>query len=573
MRHEALTTPIYPARRLFVLGLFVLAMLGLLVRAVDLQVFKREFLQGQGDARHLRVVSTPAHRGMIVDRNAEPLAISTPVDSIWVNPQEAAAARETLPALARLLGMSRDDLFNRLAQRSQREFVYLRRHVNPDLARQVMALQIPGVSLQREYRRYYPMGEVAAHVLGFTNIDDRGQEGLELGFDEWLAGVPGARRVIRDRLGRAVDDVENIRSPRPGKTLTLSLDRRLQYLAYRELKSAVAAHNAVSGSVVIMDPHTGDVLAMVNQPAYNPNNRKGLRSGVYRNRAVTDVFEPGSTIKPLALAAAMKTGRYTPTTLVDTTPGLLRVGSHTIRDVRNYGAIDLTTVIRKSSNVGASKIALSLEPKQLWSFYTALGLGRTTGSGFPGESAGVMTDSSSWSEVERATLAFGYGLSVTPLQLAQAYSAFANDGVVPQAGFLKDREGASGQRVMSALIARETRMMLEQVVRPGGSGTRAAVRGYRVAGKTGTARKSSVGGYVDDRYVAVFAGLAPVSDPQLVVVVMINEPRRGGYYGGVVAAPVFSRVMSESLRLLDVPPDDLHELQAGVAEPAAEVAG
>lgn len=542
-------------RRGLILGLFAFGMLVLLARAFDLQVLKRDFLQGEGDARHQRVVAIPAHRGMITDRNGEPLAISTPVDSVWANPQETALAREQLPRLARLLGLDLDELQRRLAERADREFVYLQRHINPDLAREVMALGVPGVSLQREYRRYYPMGEVAAHVLGFTNIDDRGQEGLELAYDSWLSGQPGAKRVIRDRLGRVVEDVEQLRAPRPGKSLRLSLDRRVQYLAYRELKAAVQAHAARSGSVVVLDAATGEILAMVNQPAYNPNTRKGLRGELYRNRAVTDVFEPGSTIKPFTIAAALEAGRYDPSSLIDTAPGFYRVGGHTIRDARNYGTIDLGTVIMKSSNVGASKIALSLEPERLWSIFSRVGFGQVTASGFPGEAAGVLTDPRRWRELERATLAFGYGLSVTPLQLAQAYAVLAADGLHHPTRFVAEADAPPAERVMSASTARQVRAMLEGVVSPGGTGRRAAVAGYRVAGKTGTVRKVGAGGYTEDRYVAVFAGMAPASHPRLVTVVMINEPRTGGYYGGEVAAPVFSRVMSGALRLLDIPPD------------------
>lgn len=555
-------TPIYKMRRALVLGVFALGMLVLVARAVDLQVLKQDFLQGQGDARHLRVVSMPAHRGMITDRNGEPLAISTPVDSVWANPQELPLADPRLARLARLLELDQDELMRRLAARGDREFVYIRRHVSPELAQQVQALDLPGVALEREYRRYYPMGEVAAHVVGFTNIDDRGQEGLELAYDEWLAGVPGAKRVIKDRLGHTIENVEALRAPRAGKPLALSIDRRVQYLAYRELKLAVQANGARSGSIVVMDPLTGEILAMVNQPAFNPNTRRDLRGELYRNRAVTDVFEPGSTIKPFTIAAALEAGRYRPASQVDTAPGYFRVSGHTIRDIRNYGLIDLGTVIQKSSNVGASKIALSLEPEELWSLYTHVGFGRITGIGYPGESAGVMSDYSRWREVERATLAFGYGLSVTPLQLAQAYCTIAADGMLTEPSFVRRDEPAPHHQAMSEGTARQVRAMLEDVVGPGGTGNRASVDGYRVAGKTGTVRKSTVGGYVEDKYLAVFAGMAPASNPRLVVVVMINEPSRGEYYGGHVAAPVFSNVMGGALRLLNIPPDDLPALQA-----------
>jgi cell division protein FtsI (penicillin-binding protein 3) len=549
-------------RRGFVLGLFALGMVVLVARAVDLQVLKKDFLQGQGDARHLRVVSMPAHRGMITDRNGEPLAISTPVDSVWANPQELPLADARLARLARVLDLDPDELMRRLASRGDREFVYIKRHVSPELAQQVKALDLPGIALEREYRRYYPMGEVAAHVVGFTNIDDRGQEGLELAYDEWLAGVPGAKRVIKDRLGHIIENVEALRAPRAGKSLALSIDRRVQYLAYRELKLAVQAHGARSGSVVVMDPLSGEILAMVNQPAFNPNTRRDLRGELYRNRAVTDVFEPGSTMKPFTIAAALEAGRYEPASFIETTPGYFRVSGHTIRDARNYGRIDLGTVIQKSSNVGASKIALSLEPEDLWSLYSRVGFGRITGVGYPGESAGVMSDYSRWREVERATLAFGYGLSVTPLQLAQAYCAIAADGRMPEPSFVRRDQPAPRHEAMSVQTARQVRAMLEDVVSPAGTGSRAIIEGYRVAGKTGTVRKSTAGGYADDRYLAVFAGMAPASQPRLVVVVMINEPTGEEYYGGHVAAPVFRNVMAGALRLMNIPPDDLPALQA-----------
>lgn len=550
-------------RRWFVLGLFALGTLALLGRAVDLQVVDRDFLQGQGDARQQRVVEIPAHRGDIEDRNGEALGISTPVDSVWANPQEAMLARDRLGKLAEVLGLDQDELYRKLAERADREFVYIKRHVNPDLAREVVSLDVPGVAIQREYRRYYPMGEVLGHVLGFTNIDDRGQEGLELAYDDWLTGRPGAKRVIRDRLGRSIEDVESIRTSLPGKTLQISIDRRIQYLAYRELKAAVNAHRARSGSLVILDPRTGEILAMVNQPTFNPNNRKDFRGRLYRNRAATDVFEPGSTIKPFTIAAALEDGAYKPSTLIDTAPGRLRVGRHTIRDIRNYGLIDLPTVIMKSSNVGASKIALALDPEELWGLYSKVGFGAATGSGFPGEAAGVLSDSGRWRDLERATLGFGYGLSVTTLQLAQAYAVLAAEGLRRPVSFLRVNEAVRGDRVLKASTARQVLLMLESVVGPQGTGSRAQVSGYRVAGKTGTVRKSTAGGYSEDRYVSIFAGMAPVSDPRLVTVVVINEPGNEAYYGGEVAAPVFSRVMSGALRLLDVPPDSLDSLPRG----------
>lgn len=549
-------------RRILVQGVFLLALGALVVRAVDLQVGQREFLRGEGDARHLRVVPVPAHRGMILDRNGEPLAVSTPVDSVWANPGEVLAAPEYLDALARVLEMKAPDLRARFEGREGRGFVWLRRHVMPEVADRLRALDAPGVYLQREYRRYYPPGEVTAHILGYTNIDDRGQEGLELAFEEWLTGTPGARRVLRDRLGRVIRDVESISPARPGRDLTLSVDQRIQYLAYRELKAAVLATGARGGSVVVLDPRTGEVIAMVNQPSFNPNNRGNLRSETSRNRAVTDVFEPGSSLKPFTVAAALESGRFTAETQLDTAPGHFRVGNHTVRDVNNYGRIDLTTLLSKSSNIGAAKLALALPPKEIWGVLQTAGFGQTTGSGFPGEAGGHLGNWSRWSEVERATLSFGYGISVTPLQLAQAYGALATDGRVVTPTFVKVSAAADGQRVMSEATVRQVRRMLEAVTVTGGTGTRAAVDGYRVAGKTGTSRKSIRGGYSDERFMAVFAGLAPASDPRLVMVVVIDEPTGGDYYGGQIAAPVFGKVMAGALRLLNVAPDGLPEIRA-----------
>lgn len=559
--------PVYRARRWFVIALLGAAFLALAGRAVHLQVFNHEFLQEQADARHLRVVSIAAHRGMIQDRRGQPLAVSTPVDSVWANPQALGPAREYLPVLAKLLNMDIDHLQRTLAKRSDREFVYLRRHISPELAARVTEVGAPGVFLEREYRRYYPDGEVAAHIVGFTNVDDTGQEGLELAYDEWMRGESGAKRVIKDGRRHVVANVESIRAPRPGKALRISIDRRLQYLAYRELKAAVVQHKARSGSLVLLDAFSGEVLAMVNQPSYNPNNRRGLQSGAIRNRAVTDVIEPGSTIKPFTIAAALESGSYLPHTPIDTAPGYFRVGSKTIRDVHNYGALDVTGVIRKSSNVGSTKIALSLPGEQFWSVLNRVGFGSLTGSGFPGEVGGLLLNHRRWRRIEQATMAFGYGLSATPLQLAQAYAVLAADGVRYPVSFLKLEAPPQGERVMSATVARQVRAMLEEVVGPEGTGGNARVSGYRVAGKTGTVRKSIAGGYAEDRYISLFSGMAPASRPRLVLAVVINEPSNGDYYGGAVAAPVFSKVMAGALRLLDLPPDDL---QQSVQRPVTE---
>lgn len=553
--------PVYTLRRMLLLLLLLLAV-GLLVwRAVYLQVFNRDFLQSEGDARHLRVVSIPAHRGMIMDRNGEPLAISTPVDSIWAVPEELAAQREALPVVARLLRVDLESLQRMLSGRMDREFVYLKRHVNPDLAQKIISLEVPGLFTQREYRRYYPASEVTAHVVGFTDIDDQGQEGLELAYNDWLQGTPGSKRVIKDRLGRIVEDVESIQASSPGKDLTLSVDRRIQYLAYRELKAAVQQHKARSGSAVLLDVQTGEVLAMVNQPSYNPNNRKQMRSSQFRNRAITDVFEPGSTIKPFTIATALESGKYTPITRIETAPGYYRVGSYTVRDHINYGSINVTRVITKSSNVGASKIALSLDPEQMWSMFNRVGFGSVSASAFPGESAGLMTHYSRWHDIERATMSFGYGLSVTPLQLAHAYSILAADGLNRPVSFLKQTRAVTGERVISAPVTQQVRTMMETVISQEGTGSRASVQGYRVAGKTGTVHKSTAGGYSDDRYISVFAGMAPASRPRLVLVVMINEPAGEEYYGGQVAAPVFSNMMSGALRLMNIAPDNAPILQ------------
>lgn len=560
-----------PLRHYLLLVIVLGGFLVLLTRVAELQIVDRDFLRHQGEARHLRTISVAAHRGMITDRNGEPLAISTPVESVWVNPAELLIDREELPRLARVLGKNSDSLLQLMTQRQDREFVYLRRHVSPALAEQVMSLEAPGVALQREYRRYYPAGEVAAHLIGFTDIDDAGQEGLELAYGDWLRGEPGAKRVIKDGRHHVIENVESIRAPRHGKKLVLSIDRRIQYLAYRELKAAVKLHNAKSASAVVLDNLTGEVLAMVNQPSFNPNNRRRLRASKLRNRAATDVFEPGSTLKPFVIAAALESGRYTPGTRINTAPGVFQVGTHAVRDMHDYGTLDLTGVIRKSSNVAAAKIALDLKPKALWTVLNKSGLGAMTASGFPGEVDGFLPDYQRLRDFERATLAFGYGVSVTSLQLAEAYTVFANDGFrVPLT--LVEREGpVARQQILKAETAGLVRRMMEAVVQPGGTATDAAISGYKVAGKTGTVHKSVAGGYSEDQYISIFAGMAPASRPRLVMVVILNEPRNGEYYGGKVAGPVFSKVMSGALRLLNIPPDDLSLLQTrggSVEEPA-----
>jgi cell division protein FtsI (penicillin-binding protein 3) len=549
---EIVRLPSYRARRITVLVVIALAFASLVWRSVERQVFETAFLQEQGEMRYLRTMQVSASRGMITDRNGEPLAISTPVKSIAANPRLMKGDNETIGALASTLSLDPDRLRRLLS--SERRFVYLKRRVNPDLAQRVDALELEGIDLLSEYRRFYPSGEVMSHIVGFTNIDDQGQEGIELAYDEWLSGNPGAKRVIKDGKGRVVEQVENIRSPFPGKDLKLSIDRRLQFLAYRELKAAVSKHRARSGSAVILDSRSGEILAMVNSPSFNPNALR-RRSSSLRNRAVTDVFEPGSTIKPFTVAAAMEQGRFEPHTPIDVSPGQMKVGRYLVRDNRNYGMIDVATVLRKSSNVGASKIALSMQPETLWKLFSNLGFGESPYSQFPGESSGRLPHFSDWSSFEQATLSFGYGLSVTPLQLARAYGVLANDGVRMPVSLLKREQPEKGLRVMRKSTARAVVKMLEAVVTSEGTAPLAAVPGYRVAGKTGTAKKSVAGGYAEDKYLSLFVGLAPASDPRLVMAVFIDEPKGKEYYGGLVAGPVFSKVMSGALRLMNIPPD------------------
>ncbi len=545
----------FAGRVMFVTAFFGLIAATLVARAIHLQVLDTDFLNEQADSRHLRTEKISAHRGTITDRNGEPLAISTPVDSIWANPKQFAPAVDSIPGLARVLDVDSQMLMRRITRSMDKEFLFLKRHLSPEQAAEVLALKLPGINVQREYRRYYPASEVTGHLVGFTNIDDEGQEGLELAFNHWLAGESGAKRVLKDRLGRSIENVASIRPPHHGKDLRTSIDLRLQYLAYRTLKSAIRQQNARSGSIVVLDVLTGEVLAMVNQPTYNPNDRSQLAAERYRNRAITDIFEPGSSLKPLVVAAALESGQYRPSSIIDTAPGYVVVGPKKIEDTRNLGRVSLTTILARSSNVGITKLAMTLQADQLWETMMHFGLGELTTSGFPGESAGMLTHYSNWRPISQATLAYGYGISVTPLQLAQAYSAIGNGGEMRPVSLIALDEPNDGERVVSVETAAAVRRMLEEVVRPGGTGTKAAVDGYRIAGKTGTAWKFASGGYSEDKYISIFAGLAPASDPRLVTVVVIDEPSGELYYGSDVAAPVFANVMSESLRLLAVPPD------------------
>ena len=550
-------------RHWLVAGLLAACGVALVSRAVYLQVIDQDFLEREGDARILRIATLSANRGMIVDRNGEPLAVSTPVDTVTADPRKLAQVPQEFPRLAKALDRDPQWLARRVTSNLEREFVYLVRHMRPQDAAGVRALGIPGVNTEREYRRYYPAGEVTGHLLGFTNVDDVGQEGLELAFDQWLGGVPGQKRVMRDSLGRIIEDIERIRPPRPGQDLVSSIDLRVQYLAYRELKAAVQANHARSGSVVVLDVATGEVLAMVNQPAFNPNDREQYAASRYRNRATNDVFEPGSSIKPFTVAAGMETGRFHANTVIDTSPGMVRVGIKTVKDKRNLGAIDVTTVLAKSSNVGVVKIAQTLKPEQMRDALEQFGFGRVTGSGYPGESAGILPQARHWREINQATMAYGYGLSVTPLQLAQAYAVLGSGGILRPVSLRRLDVPPEGARVLDEAVARELVTMMEAVVGDQGTARRARVAGYRVAGKTGTAWKASEqGGYSTNRYIAVFGGVVPASNPRLAAVVVIDEPTGGAYYGGEVAAPVFSGVMTGALRLLAIPPDDLQRMPA-----------
>ncbi len=524
------------------------------------QVVETDFLRGEGERRYLRVGEIPARRGMILDRNGEALAVSTPVETIWVDPRKLIAHLDALPDLAKCLGLKPADLRERVQANAERGFMYLKRRVSlaeSNAVREVIERRgIDGVDFETEYRRFYPGVEVFGHVLGFTDIEDRGQEGIEAAYDQLLRAEPGQRRVIQDGRKRIVQEVEQIRPPRPGKDLVLSLDRRLQFLAYRELKAAVMANKAVGGTAVVLDVSTGEVLAMVNQPGYNPNDLSGKDADRRRNRALTDVMEPGSTAKPLVVAAVLERGLVTPKTRINTS-GPLRVGSNTVQDVHNYGSLDVTGIITKSSNVGVVKLAQMMDYAGLWKEYDALGFGHPTGVEFPAESRGVLRNHTRWRPFDHATMAFGYSFSVTALQLAQAYGIVAADGVKRPVTLIKREKAPAEARVMSAKTARAVRVMMGTVVSDQGTAKRAAVPGYAVGGKTGTAKKASGRhGYAAGRYQALFAGIAPIGNPRLVMVVMIDEPRGGAYYGGVVAAPVFAKVMEGALRLFNVPPDE-----------------
>jgi cell division protein FtsI (penicillin-binding protein 3) len=563
---EVVQTQAAKGWRLWLVFIALVLISGVIVaKMVSLYTAEQAFLQKQGDARSLRTRLTPAHRGLITDRHGEPLAVSAPVATIWADPKETDLQNSNLPQLARLLSLNPQSLLNSLKENPSRRFMYLKRQVTPELAEHVNDLDIRGIHVDQTFRRFYPTGEVSTHLVGFTNVDGKGQEGFELAFDEMLHGEPGRALVLQDRKGRTIKHLKSLQEADPGEDLALSIDLRLQYLAYRELKDAVQTHKADSASAVILDARTGEVLALVNQPSYNPNDRRNLNPNGLRNRAVTDIFEPGSTMKPITVAAALMSGDYQFEDVIDTSPGYIRVRGSSIRDHRNYGELDMTGIITKSSNVGVVKLALSMETDAVRNLMFNLGLGQPTNTGFPGERSGVLPFLSERQEVERATLSYGYGLSVTPLQLAQSYIPFANQGVKLPVSLYKLDEKPKGERVMPTEVANQVLGMMETVVTPIGTAKQAAVTGYRVGGKTGTAHKAVAGGYADDAYVSVFAGIAPISDPRIVMVVMVDNPKGQEYYGGAVAAPVFSRVMGGVLRLMNIPPDNWEEASMQVA--------
>lgn len=526
-----------------------------------LQVFEHgdkgaRFLQHQGDARTLRVRPVPAYRGVVTDRNGEPLAVSTAVVTLWANPQELLESGKSLDPLARRLGVPLAKLREGLDHNAEREFMYLARRLAPSDANPVLDLKLKGVYGRDEYKRFYPAGELTAQLVGFTNVDDRGQEGLELAYDQWLTGVPGERRVLQDRNTRVIKDLELIRAEKPGNDLVLSIDLRLQYLAYRELRAALEMHRAATGSVVMLDTRTGEVLAMVSLPSYNPNARGAGEGNALRNRPITDMIEPGSVMKPFTMVAALESGRFRPDTPVDTSPGSIRFGDKIYKDPHSYGLLDLTGVLAKSSQVGTTKVAMTLDADNIRNVFDRVGFGHSPGTGFPGEGPGDLPSRRKWAPVEHASLAFGYGITVTPLQLASAYLVLANDGIRRPVTLLRQDPGmppAAGERVIDARIAGELRAMMRAVVERG-TGTHAEIPVYAAAGKTGTTHKVGAGGYEEHHYRSLFAGMAPAQAPRLVTVVVVDDPQVGGYFGGAVAAPVFARITSGALRLLNVPP-------------------
>ncbi|MCX8048249.1 MAG: penicillin-binding protein 2 [Methylohalobius sp.] len=552
--------PVAAWRRTLVLTGFGLGLISLMARAFYVQVWQRDFFQRRADRQQIRIASLPAHRGQLLDRDGVPLAVSAPVQSVCVDPRRFQPSQEQLRRLSRLLGLSEANLKKRLQSRS-RAFVYLKRHLPPVEADKIAKLEIEGLFLRPEFKRYYPAAEVSSHLLGFTDIDQRGQEGLEKQFEAQLQGVAGRIRVVQDRRGRIIEAIEAVQTAQPGRDVVLSIDRRLQYWSYLELKRQVAEHGAKGGMLVLVDVRTGEVLALANQPAFNPNLRRSLQAGHFRNRAITDGFEPGSTLKPFALACALRSKAVPRDFKVDTHPGWLRVGRHLVRDHQDYGVLDLAAILHKSSNVGITQVALRLTPKALAACLRDFGFGRPVGIEYPGEASGFLSDPAGWDAFEQATIAFGYGISVSALQLARAYTALADGGILHSLTLLPRHRDEHAMRVVPKEVADMVLAMLEGVVSREGTALKAEVPGYRVAGKTGTAKIAAAGGYADGRYRSLFVGIAPVSRPRLVLAVVIEEPAGEQYYGGEVAAPVFARVMGFALRLLGVPPDAPSDLK------------
>ncbi|MBC7621772.1 MAG: penicillin-binding protein 2 [Aeromicrobium sp.] len=538
--------------RLALVGCLALFAL-LLGRAFYLQGVNNDFLQAKGESRFVRVVDMPASRGAVLDRNGKPLAISTPVESIWASPADVNLDDKAIIKLASALNVDKNVVADRFADK-EKNFVWLKRQLSPEQAARVIALKTPGVFQQREYRRFYPAGDVTAHVIGFTGMDDQGQEGIELAQQESLAGVPGQRRVIKDRKGRIVEDLESLKVPRDGRPLKLSIDERFQFLAHRELKAAVESNRAKSGALVMLDAKTGEVLALVNMPDYNPNNRAAYKPAQMRNRSVADTFEPGSTFKPFAVAAALEAGIVKPSTVITTGSGL-SVGGHTITDTHPLAQMTVAEIIQKSSNIGTAKMALQLPPETLWSLYSGLGFGSSPRTGFPGEVSGKLRPAKTWKPIEQATMSYGYGLSVSALQIARAYTLFTNDGVLLPVTFNKREAEVIGKQVLSPATAKTMAAMLETVTQQGGTATKGQVPGYRVAGKTGTARKLVNGQYSQSLYLSSFVGYGPASNPRFIMAVTIDEPSAGKIYGGEVSAPVFSNVMAQAFRMAGVQPD------------------
>lgn len=541
-------------RSFLLLSLLLLGLISLAGRAAYLQGMHNDFLQEKGELRYSRVIEMNADRGMITDRNGQILAISSPIASVYVDPKVVKITPGQLKQLSDLLETNMAEIDGRIKRENSR-FVYLKRQVVPDIAEKIIKLKIPGIYLSSESKRYYPESEFAAHVLGFTDINDEGQEGVERGWQEILAGELGSRRVIKDNKGRIIEDIENIRTPKPGQDLVLSIDRRIQYRAHIELKDAVRINKAMAGSVVVLDAQTGEILALTNLPAYNPNRRSTINNERIRNRALIDTFEPGSTLKPFTVAIAMEVGKVNADTIMQTAPGTLQVGRKTIRDVNNKGELTVAQVIQQSSNVGTAKIALSLESQTMWEMFNRSGFGMLTNSGFPGEASGILRPYNKWRTIEQATMSYGHGISTSLMQLARAYTIFASGGELKPISLLKQTMPVMGQRVISRDTALAMNSMLEMATKPGGTAPLAQISGYRVAGKTGTAHKLIDGQYANKRYISTFVGYAPASNPRLIIAVMIDEPSAGKYFGGAVAAPVFNKVMSGALRIMNIPPD------------------